>query len=223
MLNTKQKGLIAEHRLKEFFLKEGYDILNPEGDYLPFDFVIYKDSCFSRVQAKYISLSPTGVMSLAISAVVTDNRIVHKGIQLSIIDIIGIYCPETDKCYFIKSANIDSNLTALSLRVTDTKNGQLKNINWASDYEALDKQITVIKTCPYCNTYENDNWHSIRNHAAKCISNTGIYYIDLSIGPIASSAIEGITTQKQLNEKFPTIEGHLTNIKKSFNRKLTRV
>jgi len=84
--------LIAEHRLKESFLKEGYDILNPEGDYLPFDFVIYKDSCFSRVQAKYISLSPTGV-----------------------------------------------------------------------------------------------------------------------------------TTQKQLNEKFPLIEGHLTNIKKSFNRKLTRV
>ena len=219
MLNTKQKGLIAEHRLKAYFLSEGYDILNPEGDYSPFDFVVFKNNDFHKVQSKYISLSDSGTINVTFSEIKNKERLVHKGIQLCEIDIVGIYCPDTDKCYFIYSKDVEESRTCLSLRVTSAKNGQINGVNWADNYDSLDFKEKTLKYCPYCKIYKNTTWRSVRSHTSSCDNNTNKYYIDLVVGPISIEDLQGINSQKDLKNKFPTINGHLTNIKKSFTKK----
>lgn len=220
MLNTKQKGLIAEHKLKEFFLLEGYDILSTEGDYLPFDFVIHKNNTYKRVQAKYISLSSNGVIEISFNEIINKNKTIHKGIQADLIDILGIYCPDTNKCYFLNTTDMNKVNTSLCLRVSETKNNQVKNIKWASDYETLEKSNTVVKSCPYCTEYKSLNWHSIRSHVASCSKNTKIYYIDLGIGPLTFTDIQDINSQEELINKFPKVQGHFSNIKRALNNKL---
>ena len=125
-MNTKQKGLVAEHQLKTYFLQEGYDILNPEGDYSPYDFVVYKNNEFMKIQSKYVSLSDNGTITVDFSEIRINDRVVHKGVQLSEIDIIGVYCPDTNKCYFIRIKYLEKDKGSITLRISDQKITKLK-------------------------------------------------------------------------------------------------
>lgn len=48
-MNTKQIGLMGELRVKYDFVKAGWDVCSPEGDYTPYDFITIKGDKTMRV------------------------------------------------------------------------------------------------------------------------------------------------------------------------------
>jgi hypothetical protein len=51
------------------------------------------------------------------------------------IDLLAIYCPDTEKCYYVRAA--EGTPAAFTLRVTPTKNNQAFGVQWAKDFESL--------------------------------------------------------------------------------------
>ena len=51
-MDTKQKGDIAEHAVALYALKQGWGVLQPIGDRLPYDLVLDVDGTLIRVQVK---------------------------------------------------------------------------------------------------------------------------------------------------------------------------
>lgn len=49
-------------------------------------------------------------------------------------DILAIYCPDTNKCYYINSSEVDKTIV---LRIEASKNNQIKGVRFAKDYENL--------------------------------------------------------------------------------------
>ena len=87
-------------------------------------------------------------------------------------------------------------------------------MHWAVNYESINFEEKVLKVCPYCSDYCNNNWVSVRSHTSKCKHNNHSYFIDKNVGPISLEDISGIKNQKELECKFPEIHSRFTDIKK---------
>jgi hypothetical protein len=52
------------------------------------------------------------------------------------IDALGIYSPDTDKCYLLP-AQVAAGRATVSLRLGPTRNNQVTNVRWAKDFVGL--------------------------------------------------------------------------------------
>ena len=59
------------------------------------------------------------------------------------VDLYCIYCPETDKCYYLDPKNYQRSVT---LRVEKPKNNQTANVRLASDYQG--GSVETIRVAP---------------------------------------------------------------------------
>jgi hypothetical protein len=55
-------------------------------------------------------------------------------VDKSAIDVICVYCPDTDECYYVRPASLGASVT---LRVAPSRNGQAAGVLQASDYRRL--------------------------------------------------------------------------------------
>jgi hypothetical protein len=134
--HTKTKGDLGVLKAQVDLYEKGYLILNPSTEHSPFDLVVYKDGVFKRIQVKYRSLTTTGTMEVKFStswASKTGNHI--NKYDKNEVDIFCVYCPETDKCYYIKLSDFRSE--SVVLRVEPPKNNQRSNVNMAEDYREV--------------------------------------------------------------------------------------
>lgn len=129
--HTKNKGDLGVLKVKCDLCSKGYVILSPETEHAPFDLVAYRGKNFKRVQVKYRSVK-NGAVEVSFRTTWADKNGSHiKHYDLSEIDVIAIYCPDTDKCYYLNPRNFNK---AIRLRVETPKNNQSINVKFANDY-----------------------------------------------------------------------------------------
>jgi hypothetical protein len=129
--HTKNKGDLGVVKVQCALVEQGYSVLIPLSEHEPFDLVAYRHGVFKRIQCKYRSVRKGSIEVQFKSSWTDKNGSHHQPMEKSEVDVIAIYCPDTDDCYFVAPAQFDK---AVTLRVTTPTNNQNLNINWANDY-----------------------------------------------------------------------------------------
>lgn len=104
---------------------KGQVVLMPMTEHAPFDLVAYDGRDFHRLQVKYRS-SRAGAISVQFRSTWADRNGTHsKTLDKGTVDVIAIYCPETDTCYYVRPAEAGA---AVTLRVAPSGNGQQRGV-----------------------------------------------------------------------------------------------
>lgn len=132
--HTKNKGDLGVLCAQVDLARRGYAVLLPLTEHAPFDLVAYKDGRFYRVQVKYRTVK-NGFVSFRLSTCWADRHGVHTvPVDLSSVDLFCIYCPETDRCYYVDPQTCPPHV---QLRIEPPRSGQQKRIRWAKDHEDI--------------------------------------------------------------------------------------
>lgn len=128
-MKTYEKGAIGEHRVVADLINKGYRVHKPLVDSLPYDLVVSIKGVFYKVQVKYICMVNGYIESAPRIARSSLSKI--SNIEF---DILAIFCPEMDKCYYVNQIDFQS---SVRLRVHRAKNNQAKNVRLAKDYTEI--------------------------------------------------------------------------------------
>ena len=131
-MNSKQKGNITELECMLAFIKQGYNVLTPYGDCERYDFVVDVNGKFIRIQSKTSSSDDNGASFKfsGRSCNRKDGKIIHHQYTNEEIDYFSTIFD--GKCYLIPVEDCGGDKR---LRILPAKNGQVKGITWAKDYE----------------------------------------------------------------------------------------
>lgn len=136
-MKTKNKGSIGELKVMVDLSERGFGVAQPHGDNLPFDIIAISDTFnMYKIQVKFISKRNGTVTLKNQSNTETKTKRYSKQYNAKEVDYFAIYCPETDKVYYIPQERIGDSYSFL-LRIDKTNNNQNKKINWATDYENI--------------------------------------------------------------------------------------
>jgi hypothetical protein len=129
--HTKNKGDFGVLKAQLDLYEKGYLILTPNTEHSSFDLVAYKNGVFKRVQVKYRA-AKDGVICVPFKTSWADKNGTHtKQYDKNELDLMCIYCPDTDKCYYIDPHSCKK---TLNLRLIEPKSHQKNKINMAEDY-----------------------------------------------------------------------------------------
>lgn len=119
--HTKNKGDLGVLKAQASLCEQGYLVLIPMSEHSPFDLVAYKEGSFYRIQVKYRKISKRKTLEVIFKSYWSNkNGIQSKKQDLSKIDVCCVYCPDTDKCYYINLRNIKT--YSISLKMKKGKN-----------------------------------------------------------------------------------------------------
>lgn len=139
--HTKDKGDIGVLKAQADMALQGYAILHPMTERAPFDTVIYKAGKIRRVQIRYRSLSEDGSLRVSLKGCWADRHGVHTTfLNRDEVDLICVYCPETDMCYYFKTDI--RNRAAFWLRVRPTNKRQYRSasVHHAENYRRVPEE-----------------------------------------------------------------------------------
>ena len=132
--HTKDKGDLGTAKAHADLVERGFMVLFPATEHAEFDLVAYADSTFHRIQVKYRSAC-NGSVSVNFRSVWADRHGTHmKPADKSQIDVLCVYCPETDECYYLRPRLQSQSVT---LRVSPPRNGQRVGVRLASELLAF--------------------------------------------------------------------------------------
>ena len=140
MLKNKNKGIVTELQCLLEFNKLGYHTSIPYGDNCRYDMIVDFNGVLVRMQSKKASLTKDkgSIKIKCESTYTTGNSIETKRYTKCDIDYFCTYY--NNMCYLIPVEECSS---CKYLRLSDAKNGQVKGISFAKDYE-LGVQIHKI-------------------------------------------------------------------------------
>jgi hypothetical protein len=135
--HTKDKGDKGLGFVIADLLSKDIQVSTLLSEHLPFDLIaIFPDLSLKKVSVKYRKLDINGSIKVVLHNYWADKHGTHTNTFNSTeIDLIAIYCPDTQKVYYIQSNEVGAG--CINLRVNVPKNGQLKGIKWAKDYLSL--------------------------------------------------------------------------------------
>ena len=141
-MNSKQLGQLGELKAQYDFIKAGWEVSVPLGDYCSYDFIAIKGQKTLKIQVKTTEIihHTDGVMKFSVNSA---NYYVDKIYTKDDCDYFYLYCLENEQGY-LWSIN-GSRVSRIFLRVAAPKNGQTKGINFAKDFEFF-KIIKEIET-----------------------------------------------------------------------------
>ena len=130
-MNSAKKGIVSDEAVTLALLKCGYTVLRPLGDYSRYDLVVEVGDRFYRVQCKTGRIR-RGVIEFATCSVRinTRQRITRA---YDAVDFFGVYCGELDRVYLVPVDEVGTREATLCF--TPARNGQLKRIRRAEEYE----------------------------------------------------------------------------------------
>jgi hypothetical protein len=129
--HTKNKGDLGVLKAQLDLYEKGYLTLIPNTEHSAFDLVAYKDGTFKRVQVKYRA-SKNEKIEIPFRTSWADKNGTHtQDYDKNEIDLMCVYCPDTDKCYYVNPK--DCNKT-FNIRLSLPKNNQKIGINLAENY-----------------------------------------------------------------------------------------
>lgn len=132
-MNTKDKGDIAEAFAIARLLQLGYSVSVPFGDNQRYDLIVDKGGELLKVQVKYCSIRKQVIEVPLASVYSLKNENVIRHYEKTEIDIVLVYCPDTEKLYWIDFHSID-NRYSIKLRF-DKKGDNQRRVKLAEDYE----------------------------------------------------------------------------------------
>jgi PD-(D/E)XK endonuclease len=140
ILNTRttvRKGQITETKILARLTELGYDCLIPWGNDRRYDLAIDNDRQLLRIQCKTGRLNEKkGIIefntAITYHARGDSGSHVRKG-YIGQADYFGVYCPELDRLYLVPIEATPRGIA--SLRVRPSKNGQVKGVLLAENYE----------------------------------------------------------------------------------------
>jgi hypothetical protein len=128
--HTKTKGDLGVAKAFADIVAQGFLVLFPATEHAPFDLVAYDDGVFHRVQVKYRAVRRGGLYVRFRSVWSDRNGLHERPMDKSAVDVMCIYCPDTDSCYYIRPSDFRQGVT---LRVVPTRNGQAIGVLAAED------------------------------------------------------------------------------------------
>ena len=132
--HTKDKGDLGVAKAHADLVAQGFVVLFPTTEHAPFDVVAYRDGVFHRIQVKYRS-ARSGAVTVTFRAIWSDRGGVHRRpIDKEAIDLVCIYCPDTDECYYVRPGTYGASVT---VRVAPSRNGQQQGVTLGSDVRSV--------------------------------------------------------------------------------------
>lgn len=140
-LQTKKIGNATELSCMAAFANLGYDVLIPFGDCNRYDFVVDMKGKLIKIQCKTAKIADDNsyIFVKCRSTCNIKGHSVDKAYTKEEIDFFATFYD--GKCYLIPIEECGK--AAKTLRLTKTLSGQIKNINYAEDYE-LEKVLNAI-------------------------------------------------------------------------------
>jgi hypothetical protein len=134
VLTTGQKGAIAETAIAHEATKLGIEVYRPIVEGGRFDMIFLLGEELVRVQCKWAPRQGDAIIVRCYS-----NRRAREGLRRRVytadeVDAFAAYCPDVDRCYFIRFGAIPARSQIL-LRLGPTRNNQRQLVNWAKDFE----------------------------------------------------------------------------------------
>jgi len=101
MANVNQKGVIGLVKVTADLVTRGFEVFTPISDACPVDLIAANDAMtLRRIQVKYREPSARDhVLFVSLDSVVNGRRV---PINLSLLDGWAIYCPQTEKVYYVR-------------------------------------------------------------------------------------------------------------------------
>lgn len=131
--HTKDKGDKGVGFVIASLLSKSIQPFIPISEHQPFDLLaVYPDNSIKRVSVKYRCLSSKGSLEVSFKSVYSDSKGVHvKKTDKTQIDILAVYCPDTNQVYYLDPKKFGESVT---LRVSKSKNGQIKGVYLAKNF-----------------------------------------------------------------------------------------
>jgi hypothetical protein len=132
-LTTNQKGAIAETAIAHEAIKLGLDVYTPVAEGGRYDLILGLGPRLLRVQCKWARLVD-GVVAVRLRTSRHSARgYVRTKYSPTEIDAAAAYCPDLEECYLLPISLV-AGKNMISLRVSPTRNGQTRGLNWARQY-----------------------------------------------------------------------------------------
>lgn len=130
--HTKTLGDLGVLKVQCNLFEQGFTPCIPLTEHAPYDLVACNESGCRRIQVKTRSLSANGTLFVRFQSSWSDKHGTHMvDWQKGSFDLVAVYCPETDDCYYFDHTQFNRTVT---LRVKTPKNNQTCKINLADDY-----------------------------------------------------------------------------------------
>lgn len=140
MENSKQLGLLGELKAQYDFIKAGYSVSCPLGDYCSYDLIAEKNNKILKIQVKTTEKIKEGKMIFSLKS---KNYYVDKYYTEKDADYFYLYCLENEQGYLLPVKNVPQG-GSWYLRTEPPKNHQTANINFDYNY-LFDKKIKEIE------------------------------------------------------------------------------
>jgi hypothetical protein len=140
--HTKNKGDLGAIKAMADMTAKGWSVFVGLSEHQAFDFAAYREGRFLRVQAKYRALYK-GLIYLQLNSNWSDrNGTHHVPLDRNAIDVLAIYVPDTDRCYYVDIKAHPSG--TISLRFDPCLNNNKKRIRWAEDFLEIPATVRGI-------------------------------------------------------------------------------
>ena len=132
-MTTKQLGLMGELYAKYDFVKAGWDVCSPEGDYAPYDFIAIKDRKILKIQVKTAQTSRfEDKVSFDIRST---NYHCEKRYNETDCEYIYLFDIPREKGFLINIQEV-KDTTSVTIRYTRPKNNQMSGVRMEEEYLA---------------------------------------------------------------------------------------
>ena len=140
--HTKNKGDLGLVQAMADLTAKGWAILVPLTEHEAFDLVAYREGRFLRVQVKYRTMS-RGCITLHFRSIWADrNQNHYVPLDRSLIDVVCIYCPDVDCCYYVDPKIIPKK--SIVLRVAPSRTNMQKGVTWAKDFTEIPATVLGV-------------------------------------------------------------------------------
>lgn len=131
--HTKDKGDQGVGFVIANLLSKNIQVCLPLSEHLPFDLIaVRQNGELLRVSVKYRKADKNGLIQVGFKSSYSDSKGSYtKKIDKSLIDVMAIYCPDTNKVYYVNPNEFGENAI---IRITPTKNNQTRNVHLADNY-----------------------------------------------------------------------------------------
>ncbi len=129
--HTKDKGDVGVACVIADLMKQGIEVALPISEHLPFDLlVISPDGEMARISVKFRTMTAVGTVSIRARSCWADRHGTHvRRHTTGEYDALAVYCPDTDRCYYVPAADLLIRQT--TLRILETRNGQKLGVRMA--------------------------------------------------------------------------------------------
>jgi len=141
MHHTKEKGDLGNLKIAAEIAAQGFKVLVPVSEHLPFDLVAYDQETGNlyKIQSKYCSINKLGLISIGLKSTYSSSSgKTSKRYTNNSFDILAVYCPNLEAVIFISEKEVQK----LSSTINFSISKQYSNNRYWKDYTDIKKAIS---------------------------------------------------------------------------------